>query len=161
MYVWRVRVVIDSLLHRTSASESKVKTLSGELTEAKHSLTISDVKRESLREELDRIMSRNLRDGERDVRLVGLLVIIVMTTTKRRTFVIVILVTGTMIRMNPIVLVVLRMVSVVGWTLVSKMILTVVKENAMIFIVRIVAVITTIPMAVPPGAALVVKCAGS
>ena len=42
---WRVRDVIELLVHRTSASDSKVKKLSGELTEAKHSLTISDVKR--------------------------------------------------------------------------------------------------------------------
>ena len=41
---WRVRDFIESLVHRTGASESKVKTLSGELTEAKHALTISDVK---------------------------------------------------------------------------------------------------------------------
>ena len=64
---WRVRDVIESLNNRTSASESKVKTLSGELTEAKHALTISDVKRESLREEIDRILSRICGDGERDV----------------------------------------------------------------------------------------------
>ena len=44
-----------------------MKTLSGELTEAKHALTISDVKRESLREDIDRILSRNRGDGERDV----------------------------------------------------------------------------------------------
>ena len=44
-----------------------MKTLSGELTEAKHFLTISDVKRKSLREEIDRIMSLNHRDGEREV----------------------------------------------------------------------------------------------
>ena len=64
---WRVRNVIESLLNRTSASESKVKTLSGELTEAKHALTISEVKRESLREEIDRILLRNRGDGERDI----------------------------------------------------------------------------------------------
>ena len=64
---WRVRDVIESLSSRTSASESRVKTLSGDLTEAKHALTISDVKRESLREEIDRIISRNSGDGERDV----------------------------------------------------------------------------------------------
>ena len=45
-----------------------MKTLSGELTEAKHTLTISDVKRDdSLREEIDRVLSRNRGDGERDV----------------------------------------------------------------------------------------------
>ena len=64
---WRVRDVIESLINRTSASESKVKTFSGESTEAKHALTISDVMRESLREEIDRILSRNRGDGERDV----------------------------------------------------------------------------------------------
>ena len=64
---WRVRDVIESLVHRTSASESKVQTLSGELTGAKHALTISDVKRESLREEIYRIMPRNRGDVERDV----------------------------------------------------------------------------------------------
>ena len=47
---WRVRDVVESLVHRTSAFESKVKTLSGELMEAKHALTILDVKRESVRE---------------------------------------------------------------------------------------------------------------
>ena len=41
--------------------------MSGELTEAKHALTISVVKRESLREEIDRILSRNRGDGERDL----------------------------------------------------------------------------------------------
>ena len=45
---WRVCDVIESLINRTCASESKVKKLLGELTEAKHTLTISDVKRESL-----------------------------------------------------------------------------------------------------------------
>ena len=64
---WRVRDVIELLLHHTSASDSKVKTLSGELTEAKHALTISDVKGESLREEIDPILWRNRGDGERDV----------------------------------------------------------------------------------------------
>ena len=63
----RVRDVIESLINRTSASESKVKTLLGELTEAKHALTISDVRRDSLREEIDRILSRNRGDGEHDV----------------------------------------------------------------------------------------------
>ena len=67
MSVWRVRDVIGALVHRTSASESKVKTLSGALTEAKHALSISDVKRESLREAIDRIISRNRGDGECDV----------------------------------------------------------------------------------------------
>ena len=62
-----MRDVIESLLHLTRASESKAKTLSGVLTEAKHALTISDVKRESLREVIDRIMLRNRRDGECDV----------------------------------------------------------------------------------------------
>ena len=64
---WRVRDVIESLINRTSVSESRVKTFSGALTEAKHALTISDVKRESLREEIDRILSRIRGDGERDV----------------------------------------------------------------------------------------------
>ena len=64
---WRVRDVIESAISRTSASESRVKTLSGELTEAKHALKISDVKRESLREEIDRILSRSRGDGERNV----------------------------------------------------------------------------------------------
>ena len=59
-----MRDVIESLVNRTSAPESKVKALSGELTEAKHALTISDVKNESLR--VDRILSRNRGDGERD-----------------------------------------------------------------------------------------------
>ena len=63
----RVRDVIELLVHRTSASESMVKTLSGELTDAKHALTISGVNRESLREEIDRIKSRNRGDGESDV----------------------------------------------------------------------------------------------
>ena len=54
-------------MRRTSSSESKVKTMSGELTEAKHSLTISRVKFESLREEINRVVSRNRGDGERDV----------------------------------------------------------------------------------------------
>ena len=45
--VCRVRDVIESLVYRTSASESKVKTLSGGLTKSKHAVTISDVKRES------------------------------------------------------------------------------------------------------------------
>ena len=40
---WRVCDVIESLINRTSASASKVKTLSGELTETKPALTISDV----------------------------------------------------------------------------------------------------------------------
>ena len=62
-----MRDVIESLISRTSASESRVKTLSGELTESKYALTISDVKRESLREEIDRMLSRNRGDGERDV----------------------------------------------------------------------------------------------
>ena len=63
----RVRDVIESLVHHKSASASKVKTLSGELTEAKHALTISDVNRDSLRREIDIIMSRNRGDRERDV----------------------------------------------------------------------------------------------
>ena len=62
-----VRVVIESLVHRRSASEWKVKTLSGELTEAKHALKSSGVKRESLREEIDRMLSRNRGDGKHDV----------------------------------------------------------------------------------------------
>ena len=64
---WRVRDVIESLANRTSASELKVKTSSGEFTEAKHALKISDVKRQSLRAEIDRILSRNRGGGERDV----------------------------------------------------------------------------------------------
>ena len=64
---WRVRDVIESLINRTSASQWKMKTLSGELTEAKHALTTSDVKLESLREEIDHIISRNRGGGERDV----------------------------------------------------------------------------------------------
>ena len=64
---WRVRDVIESLTNRTSASESKMKTLSGEVTEAKHALTISNVKRGSLREEIDRILSRFRGDSELDV----------------------------------------------------------------------------------------------
>ena len=62
-----VRDVIESTVHRTSASGSKVKTLSGELTEAKHALKISDVKRESLRDEVDRILPRIRGDSERDI----------------------------------------------------------------------------------------------
>ena len=64
---WRVRDVIESSVNRAGASESRVKKLSSELTEAKHGLKISDVKRDSLREEIDRILSRNRGDGERDV----------------------------------------------------------------------------------------------
>ena len=64
---WRVRDVIESLVHHTSASESKVKTLSGKVTQAKHALKISDVKRETLHEEIDPVMSRNRGDSERDV----------------------------------------------------------------------------------------------
>ena len=72
-----------------------------------------------------------------------------------------ILVARTKIRINPVVLVVPRMVDVVGRTLVSMMILAVVKGNAMIVIVRITCVMTTISVAVPLSMALVVKRAGS
>ena len=64
---WRLCGVIEFLVYLTSASQSKLKTLSVELNEAKRSLAISDEMREALREEIDRIISRNRGDGERDV----------------------------------------------------------------------------------------------
>ena len=44
-----------------------METLSADFTEAKHVLTISDVNRETLREDIDRILPRSRGDGERDV----------------------------------------------------------------------------------------------
>ena len=74
---------------------------------------------------------------------------------------IVILLTGISIHMNMIELVLLRMVKVVGRTLVSIVIVVVEKGSAMIVIVRITGVMTTITVAVPPAVAVVVKRAGS
>ena len=58
---WRVSDVIESLLHLTSASESKVITLSGRVDGSK--TCVNDFGRE----EIDRILSRNHGDVERDV----------------------------------------------------------------------------------------------
>ena len=158
---WRVRDVIESLINRTSASESKVKTLSGELTEAKHALTISDVKRESLREEIDRILSRNRGDGERDdgPRWFAQCYLddddndgdVRDRDTRDRDC----------DPYEPDRIRRVAGVNVVGRTLVSIMIVVVAKRNAMIFIVRITGATTTIIVAVLPGAKLVVKRAGS
>ena len=106
-------------------------------------------------------MSRNRGGIERGVAPRWITSRIVMTTTTRRTFVIAIHVTVTTIRMNPIVLVLLRMANFVERALVSIMIVVVVKGNAIIFIVRTTGLITAITVAVLPGVALIVKRDGS
>ena len=65
--------------------------------------------------------------------------------------------TGTAIRMNWIVLVVLRMLNVEGCTLVSIMIVGVVRGNAIIVLVRTTGVMKTVTVAILPGVALIVK----
>ena len=154
---WRVRDVIESLINRTSASGSQVKTLSGELTEAKHALTISDVKSVSRYVKRSIVYYRAIVEKVSvTLPLVGTRDVAVMTTTTRRTFVIVIVVTLITIRMNSIAFVLLQRLNVVGRILVSILIVVVAKGTAMMVIVM-----KTIFVAVPPGVALVVQRIGS
>ena len=84
------------------------------------------MKRESWREEIDRTISRNLGDGERDVSRRSVTCRYLDDYENEDNVRDAILVTGTTIRMKPIVLVVLRMVTIIGRTLVSIMIVVVV-----------------------------------